>query len=144
VTGDGAGGLLPPASEAGIYLVEEAEVGPLSEAAAACGVRCVRVDLHDSATREGFLDRISSALSFPAHVGRNWDALADALGDLGRPGDPGMVLLLLNSGRMRRESGAAFQTAMDVLQAGSAEWAGRRCPLWVFVALEESACRAGG
>lgn len=81
---------------------------------------------------------------FPAHVGRNWDALADALGDLGRPGDPGMVLLLLNSGRMRRESGAGFQTAMDVLQAGSAEWAGRRCPLWVFVALEESECRTGG
>jgi hypothetical protein len=45
------------------------------------------------------------------------------------------VLLLLHSDRIRRESPGEFQTAMEVLQAASTEWAGRRCLLQVLVAL---------
>lgn len=131
----GVDGSPPPADEAGIHLVPEHEIGPLSEAAAARGVPCVRVDLDDCATKRGFLDRMSGALELPAPARRNWDAFADALGDLGRPGAPGLVLLLLHSDRIRRESPGEFQTAMEVLQAASTEWVGRRCLLRVLVAL---------
>ena len=132
---DGVGGLLPPADEAGLYLVPVKDVGPLSRAAAALRIPCLHVDLRDCVTKADFLDRLSAALGLPARVGRNWDALADALGDLRDPGAPGLVLLLSNSERMRTGSGDEFQTAMEVLESASAEWAARGGALWVFVAL---------
>jgi hypothetical protein len=124
-----------PPDEPGVYLVPEREVDPLARAAAARGIRCVRLDLLDCATKAGFLDRISGALGLPARVGRNWDALADAMGELRAACTPGLLLLVLNGARMQRDCGSEFQTAMDVLGASSAEWAGRGSPLWVFIAV---------
>jgi hypothetical protein len=130
-------GLLPPAGEAGVHLVPERDLGPLAAAAATQGLPSVRVDLRGCSTKAEFLQRMSGALGFPPGTVRNWDALADALGDLRRPGAPGLTLLLANGDLLRHASADDFQTALDVLQASAAEWADGRRLLWVFVALPE-------
>jgi hypothetical protein len=133
----GTEGLLPPAGEAGVHLVPERDLGPLAAAAATQGIPSVRVDLHGCSTKAEFLQRMSGALGFRTGTVRNWDALADALGDLRGPGAPGLALLLANGDLLRRAAADDFQTALDVLQASAAEWADGRCLLWVFVALPE-------
>ena len=74
----------------------------------------------------------------PPHVVRNWDALADALGELRAPGTPGQVLLLEHSEDVRDGARDEFKTAMEVLQSASAEWGERGVPLWTFVVLPEA------
>ncbi|MFJ9177185.1 barstar family protein [Streptomyces sp. NPDC102360] len=43
------------------------------------GVR--RLDLQGVVDKGGFMERCAAALELPSWFGRNWDALADALGD---------------------------------------------------------------
>jgi len=131
-------GLLLQRQDAGIYFLPDADVDELVEAAAVNRFACLRVDLRGCDDKASLLERFATALPLPAHFGRNWDALADALGDL-RGGDvPGVVLLLQHSGAMRREAAADFKRAMEVLQGACREWAARGVPFWAFVSLPDA------
>lgn len=130
-------GLLLQHADAGVYFLPQADIDELREAAAVNQFPCIGIDLHDVADKGGLLAAFAGALHFPPHFGGNWDALADALGEL-RTGDTrGLVLLLANSGRLRRHSTDTFKMAMEVLQGASAEWAQRRRPLWCFIAVPD-------
>jgi RNAse (barnase) inhibitor barstar len=131
-------GLLMQRDDAGIYFLPVADVDELAEAAAVNRFALLRVDFRGDGDKDALLARFQSALALPAHFGRNWDALADALGDL-RGGDvPGVVLLLEHSGKLRREATADFKRAMEVLQGACREWAGRGVPFWAFVVLPDA------
>jgi hypothetical protein len=131
-------GLLLQRQDAGVYFLPETDIDELTEAAAVNRFACLRVDLRGCADKGALLDRLALALSLPPHFGRNWDALADALGDL-RSGDvPGVVLLLERSGRLRHEATDDFKRAMEVLQSACREWAGRGVPFWAFIALPDA------
>ena len=130
-------GLLLQRQDAGIYFLPEADIDELVEAAAVNRFACLRVDLRGCDDKAALLERLATTLPLPAHFARNWDALADALGEL-RGGDvPGVVLLLEHSGAMRRAATADFKRAMEVLQGACREWAGRGVPFWAFVALPD-------
>jgi RNAse (barnase) inhibitor barstar len=131
-------GLLLQRQDAGIYFLPEADVDELTEAAAINRFACLRIDLRGCDDKASLLARLQDALSLPPHFGHNWDALADALGEL-RSGDvPGVVLLLEHSGAVRRAATADFKQAMEVLQGACREWAGRGVPFWAFVALPDA------
>jgi RNAse (barnase) inhibitor barstar len=131
-------GLLLQRQDAGIYFLPEADVDELTEAAAINRFACLRIDLRGCDDKASLLARFQHALSLPSHFGHNWDALADALGEL-RSGDvPGVVLLLEHSGAVRRAATADFKHAMEVLQGACREWAGRGVPFWAFVALPDA------
>jgi len=131
-------GLLTQLDDAGVYFLPEDDSEELLEAAAVNRFPCVRVDLRDCADKAELLQRLAGALKFPAHFGHNFDALADALGDLRQPKLPGLVLLLENTERLRRHALADFKTTMEVLQAASREWAAWHQPFWAFVALDDA------
>jgi hypothetical protein len=131
-------GLLLQRQDAGIYFLPDADVDELVEAAAVNRFACLRVDLRGCDDKASLLGRFATALSLPAHVGGNWDALADALGDL-RGGDvPGVVLVLEHSGALRRAAAPDFRRAMEVVQGACREWAGRGVPFWAFVPLPDA------
>ena len=130
-------GLLLQCQDAGIYFLPEADIDELVEAAAVNRFACLRVDLRGCDDKDALLERLATTLPLPAHFGRNWDALADALGEL-RGGDvPGVVVLLEHSDTLRREATADFKQAMEVLQGACREWAARGVPFWAFVALPD-------
>lgn len=131
-------GLLAQVRDAGVYFLPEDDIAELREAAAVNSFRCVRVDLRDCRGKPCFLARLADALHLPAHFGHNWDALADALGDMRAHDTKGLVIVLEQSEGLRREAVADFKVAMEVLQAASVEWAERATPLWTFVALPET------
>jgi hypothetical protein len=131
-------GLLLQRQDAGIYFLPEADIDELAEAAAVNRFAFLRVDLDGCDDKPGLLARLAQSLPLPAHFGHNWDALADALGNL-RGGDvSGVVLLLENSGAMRRHATADFKRAREVLQGACREWANRGVPFWAFVALADA------
>ena len=130
-------GLLLQRQDAGIYFLPEADLDELAEAASVNRFALLRVDLDGCEDKAGLLARLGYSLRLPAHFGHNWDALADALGEL-RGGDvSGVVLLLEHSAGLRRAATADFKRAMEVLQGACREWAARGVPFWAFVALPD-------
>lgn len=65
-------------------------------------------------TKAEFLDRIAQALGFPDYFGRNFDALADCLADVGNDRD-GLVLLWDGWGPFARADEKAFGVAREIL-----------------------------
>jgi RNAse (barnase) inhibitor barstar len=120
-----------------VYFLPEADIDELMEAATVNGYARVRIDLHGCADKSVLLARIAEALHFPAHFGHNWDALADALGDLRRGDVPGFVLLFEHSEILRQRAPDEFKIAMEVLQSACRAWAERNTPFWCFIALSE-------
>lgn len=130
-------GLLTRLEDAGVYFMPEEDGDELLEAAAINHFPHLQVNLAGCAGKQDLLLRLAGVLSFPPYVASNFDALADALGELCQPDAPGLVLLLEHSDSLRRDCPADFKTAMEVLQAASREWAGHGRPLWTFIALDD-------
>ena len=62
------------------------------------------------------LDGFAAAMRFPHWVGRNWDALADALGDLSwLPAGP-QAVVWVGPRRLEDADPAAYRIALDVLE----------------------------
>lgn len=88
------------------------EVGDLRRAAGQAGWRFGHVDGWGDPTKAGFLAAVGEALAFPAHYGRNLDALADCLADLGRD----TLLLWDGWGPLARHDEKAFRISVRVLR----------------------------
>jgi hypothetical protein len=85
-----------------------------------------------AASKAELLEEFARALEFPAWVGRNWDALADALGDLSwLPAGP-HVVVWVGSEALRE----AHPAALDVLRHATSASAGTARPLTVLLAPE--------
>ncbi|MWA09807.1 barstar family protein [Streptomyces sp. BA2] len=65
------------------------------EAVRAAGLGTVSLDLRGVSDKAAFMERCARALELPDWFGRNWDALADCLTDLGwAPAAPGRLLVV--------------------------------------------------
>ena len=77
------------------------------------------------------LEGFAAALRFPRWVGRNWDALADALGDLSwLPAGP-QAILWVGPRRLQEADPEAYRAALDVL--GQVARSAGRHPLTVLL-----------
>jgi Barstar (barnase inhibitor) len=93
------------------------------------GVAAYRIG--PAATKAELLADLAAALRFPDWVGRNWDALSDALRDLSwLPAGPQVVVW---TGASLTDP-AAYETALEVLQHATALAAGTDRPLTVLLA----------
>lgn len=88
------------------------------------------VDGWTAGGKPGFLAAVGDALDFPDWYGRNFDALADCLHDVG-PGADGVVLLWDGWATLAREDEKAFSIALSVL--GSRVHADRGVPFAVLL-----------
>ena len=96
----------------------------------------VRVaDLAGVESKADLLDAVASALEFPAWVGRNWDALDDAMRDLSwwAPGASGRALVLRGAERNAARSPSEARVLRDVLEHAAPRWAGTATPLVVML-----------
>ena len=130
-------GLLTQIADAGVYFMPDADVEELLEAAAINCFPCLRVNLRGCTGRQDLLLRIAGVLDFPPHVTADWAGLSSALSALPGLGTRGLVLLLEASDEFRAAATDDFKTAMETLQAASAQWARCKLPLWSFIVLDE-------
>lgn len=70
-------------------------LAPVLDAVRAAGLSTVSLDLTGVSDKAAFMERCARALDLPDWFGRNWDALADCLTDLGwAPTAPGRLLVV--------------------------------------------------
>jgi Barstar (barnase inhibitor) len=122
--------------EAGIFRLN-CEMQKLHAIAAEAGMVLLEADLSAVGSKGEFLAAVAQAVKAPEWFGNNWDALADALGDLSwldmavEP-VPGYVLLLHNGGEMLGLSPEEHAIALEIFGDAVKFWKSQDKPFWVF------------
>lgn len=93
------------------------------------------VDVGEALDKATLLDAFVRALSFPAWVGRNWDALDDALRDLSwwPSGERGRTIIVAGGARLADGLDGDWTTLCDVLRTAADRWRTTSTPLGVLV-----------
>ncbi|MFE1955059.1 MULTISPECIES: barstar family protein [Streptomyces] len=78
------------------------------------------LDLGGAADKAGLMDRIAAALALPSWFGRNWDALADVLGDHQLMPDGAAVLVVSGWRDFEARNPAQWATAVEVFDQAAA------------------------
>ncbi len=115
--------------EAGVYRLN-CTVDDLRNAAQEAAFALFEVDLAEAHSKGALLAALAEVIAAPEWFGNNWDALADALGDLSWHPAPGYVLLL----RDVSLSGAEEDTLNNILLEASAFWEMQGKAFWAFFA----------
>jgi len=118
--------LLKDAKGAGVYSLN-CSLDALHESVQRAGFSMFEVDIASAHGRGEVLAEMARAIQAPDWFGHNWDALADALGDLSWNKSPGYVLLLRGE-----HTGEAILD--DILNATVEFWRMQGKPFWVFFA----------
>ncbi|MCY7418179.1 MAG: barstar family protein [Chloroflexi bacterium] len=93
------------------------------------------VDLTTVTDKAGVLDAFGAGLLFPEWVGRNWDALSDALRDLSwwQSGERGRAIIVAGAGRLDPGLEPDWHILCDILQEAADRWRTTPAPLGVLV-----------
>ena len=117
--------------EAGAYRLG-CQPDELRRAIAQAGLALFEANLAVVQGKGEFLAAVAQAIHAPNWFGNNWDALADALGDLSSQPAPGYVLLLRNGGEMLGLSAADHGIATEIFADTVSFWKSQDKPFWVF------------
>jgi hypothetical protein len=118
--------LLKDAKGAGVYRLN-CSLDALHDSVQRAGFSLFEVDIAAAHGRGEVLAELARAIQAPDWFGHNWDALADALGDLSWNEAPGYVLLL-------RGEHPGEDILDDILNATVDFWRMQGKPFWVFFA----------
>jgi hypothetical protein len=122
---------LHTAHEAGVRRLE-CPPDELRRAAAEAGCVFFEANLLGVHDKNEFMLAVAAAIRAPEWFGANWDALADALGDLSWRPAPGYVLLLQNGGENFGMTEEEHKTALEIFSGASVYWKMLQKPFWVF------------
>ena len=118
----------------GVYrlLTRRATAGLCAEVEAH-GWRCFVIAGKTATDKPTFLHAVAAGLGFPPYVGQNWDALADALGDLTWVQGEGYVVIYDQANAFAAHEPAQWNMARDILAEACGYWATRGTPFYVLV-----------
>ena len=116
---------LSDAAKSGVYRTARAD--DVLDAARGSGLRVTQIDFRGVTEKAALLERIASALQFPEHFGRNWDALEDCLSDLSWSKATGHVLLFAGAQALPADERGIL---VDILASAAAYWAERKRPFF--------------
>lgn len=129
--------LLVEPDQSGVFYLTASDLEPLLDAADGLGFRCVALDLAHCTDKAALIAQLAEGFAFPPGTGRNWDALADALGDLSWLPAEGYVLGLGAPGALRDADPDGFATLVAVLEGAALAWRDIDRPFWAFIALPD-------
>lgn len=118
--------LLKDANGAGVYRLN-CSLDALHDSVQRAGFAVFEADIATAHGKGEVLAEMARAVKAPDWFGHNWDALADALGDLSWSNAPGYVLLL-------RGEHTGEEILDDILNATVEFWRLQGKPFWVFFA----------
>ena len=97
------------------------------------GIRCLLLDLRGVSDKAGLLAAWAESIGAPGWVGRNWDAMDEAMRDLGWARAERYVVIVTGAGELESTDATAWQTALDILRMAVNEWQTRGIPMLVLV-----------
>ena len=109
-------------------------VDDLMQAAQTASQHFLYANLTAAQTKQDVLEGIAEAFMFPAHFGKNLDALFDCMTDLvSKAGaQPGFVVVLEQLPDNPRFDREAREQLLDVFRDAADFWAERKVPFWCF------------
>ncbi|TXT21061.1 MAG: hypothetical protein FD134_2784 [Gallionellaceae bacterium] len=116
--------------EAGAYQLN-CSMDELHEAVEEAGFAVFDADLSGACGKGEFLAALAQAIKAPDWFGHNFDALADALGDLSWCSAAGYVLLLRNSDHALEQIDD-HRVATEIFAGAAAFWRSQGKAFWVF------------
>ena len=119
------------ADEAGVFTLN-CPLDELRAAATEAGFALFEADLAAVQGKGEFLAAVARAIAAPDWFGHNFDALADALGDISWRSAPGYVLLLRNGGERLGLAEPEHAAVTDIFSETAAFWKTQGRPFWVF------------
>lgn len=97
--------------------------GPLADVCRAAGWQVSVLDLTGVTDKAAFMERCVRALDLPEWFGRNWDALADTLGDPDwGPASPGRLLVVTGWRPYATARPGEWETAQEVLESAAGHY----------------------
>lgn len=109
-------------------------VHDLQDAAARLGQHFLYANLAHAQSKQDVLDLIAQQFTFPAHFGKNFDALSDCLTDpLHKSGpQPGFIVVLEQIPATAKFDKEAREQLLDVFRDAADYWADRKIPFRCF------------
>jgi RNAse (barnase) inhibitor barstar len=125
--------VLADPEHSGAYFIDARDTQAMADAGEALGYAVIRVDLDGCQDKADLMKRIATAGRFPDWFGDNWDALADALGDLSWLPAEGHLALIENASAWRTAHPQEFDTLLDILNEAAFHWAEQDIPFWALL-----------
>ena len=121
-----------------VQAIRAYRVDDLMSAAHAAGQHFLYANLCSAQTKQDVLDGIASAFTFPAHFGKNLDALFDCMTDLvNKSGQqPGFVVVLEQLPDNPRFDREAREQLLEVFRDAAEFWGERRIPFRCFYSFQ--------
>jgi len=121
-----------------VQAIRAYRVDELMQAADAAGQHFLYVNLAQAQSKQDVLDAIAAAFLFPAHFGKNLDALFDCMTDVVHKAgmQPGFVVVieqLPDNARFDRE---AREQLLEVFRDAAEFWSDRRIPFRCFYSFQ--------
>jgi RNAse (barnase) inhibitor barstar len=117
-----------------VQAIRAYRVDELMQAAAQAGQHFLYANLAEAQSKQDALERIAAAFTFPAHFGRNLDALYDCMTDLVHKAgpQPGFIVVLEQLPDGPRFDREAREQLLDVFRDAADFWGERRIPFRCF------------
>lgn len=97
------------------------------------GIRCFLLDLRGVMDRAGLLEAWAASVGAPEWVGRNWDAMDEAMRDLSWARAERYVMIVTGASALASAEPNTWHTALDILRTSVVEWESRGIPMLVLV-----------
>lgn len=109
-------------------------VSDLQEAATALGHHFLYANLANAQSKQDVLDMIAAQYTFPAHFGKNFDALYDCMTDLVYKSgqQPGFIVVLEQIPANAKFDKEAREQLLDIFRDASDYWSDRKIPFRCF------------
>jgi len=121
-----------------VQAIRAYRVDDLMKAANTAGQHFLYVNLGETQSKQDVLDAIAMAFMFPAHFGKNLDALFDCMTDLVHKSgqQPGFVVVLEQLPDNPRFDREAREQLLEVFRDAAEFWAERRIPFRCFYSFQ--------
>lgn len=121
-----------------VQAIRAYRVEDLMAAAAAAGHHFLYANLSSAQSKQEVLDGIAASFTFPAHFGKNLDALYDCMTDLVHKAgaQPGFVVVLEQLPDNPRFDREAREQLLEVFRDAAEFWGERRIPFRCFYSFQ--------
>ena len=121
-----------------VQAIRAYRVDDLMRAASDAGQHFLYANLVETQSKQEVLEKIADAFTFPAHFGKNLDALYDCMTDLVQKSgqQPGFVVVLEQLPDTARFDREAREQLLDVFRDAADYWGERRIPFRCFYSFQ--------
>jgi RNAse (barnase) inhibitor barstar len=121
-----------------VQAIRAYRVDDLMQSAEAAGQHFLYANLSGAQTKQDVLDGIALSFTFPAHFGKNLDALFDCMTDLVHKAgqQPGFVVVLEQLPDNPRFDREAREQLLEVFRDAAEYWGERRIPFRCFYSFQ--------